>query len=73
MPGGVARTSTFALNNATLSFAITLADKGYKVAMIDDEHLRNGLNVYRGKMTYEAAARDLSYNSYDSLELLQGL
>ena len=73
MPGGVARTSTFALNNATLSFAITLADKGYKVAMIEDEHLRNGLNVYRGKMTYEAAARDLSYNSYDSLELLQGL
>lgn len=70
MPGGVARTSTFALNNATLPFAIALADKGYKKAMLDDKHLRAGLNVYRGKMTYEAAAHDLGYDSYDALELL---
>ncbi|MEE8296141.1 MAG: alanine dehydrogenase [Sphingomonadales bacterium] len=58
MPGGVARTSTFALNNATLPFAIALADKGYKKAFGDDPHLLAGLNVYKGKVTYEAVARD---------------
>lgn len=70
MPGGVARTSTFALNNATLPFALALANKGYKQAMLDDEHLRNGLNVYRGKMTYEAAAVDLGLEYFDAFELL---
>jgi len=58
MPSGVARTSTFALNNATLPNAIALAEKGYKKAMLDDKHLLNGLNVYRGQITYEAVARD---------------
>ena len=62
MPGAVARTSTFALNNVTLPFALALANKGYKQAMLDDEHLRNGLNVYKGKMTYEAAAVDLGHD-----------
>jgi alanine dehydrogenase len=56
MPGAVARTSTFALNNATLPFVIDLAGKGYKQAMADDPHLRNGLNIHRGKLTYEAVA-----------------
>jgi alanine dehydrogenase len=59
MPGGVARTSTFALNNATLPFTLALADKGYRQAMHDDPHLRNGLNVHKGQLTYEAVARDL--------------
>lgn len=59
MPGAVARTSTFALNNVTLPFALALADKGYHRALNDDRHLRNGLNVYRGRLTYEAVARDL--------------
>ena len=58
MPGGVARTSTFALTNATLPFAVQLANKGVK-AMLDDEHLLNGLNVHAGKVTYEAVAHDL--------------
>jgi len=58
MPGAVARTSTFALNNATLPFAIALADKGYKKALLDDPHLLAGLNVCKGKITYEAVARD---------------
>lgn len=58
MPGGVARTSTFALNNATLPNAIALADKGYKKAFSDDPHLLEGLNVYKGQITYEAVARD---------------
>ena len=61
MPGGVARTSTFALTNATLPFAVQLANKGAKKAMLDDPHLLNGLNVHAGKLTYEAVARDLGY------------
>ncbi|MGF1606179.1 MAG: alanine dehydrogenase [Rhodothalassiaceae bacterium] len=59
MPGAVARTSTFALNNVTLPFALALANKGWRKAMQDDPHLRNGLNVCRGQLTYEAVARDL--------------
>ncbi|BDX06637.1 alanine dehydrogenase [Planctobacterium marinum] len=54
MPGGVARTSTMALNNATLPFGIALANKGPKKAMLDDPHLLNGLNVHKGKVTYKA-------------------
>jgi alanine dehydrogenase len=50
MPGAVARTSTFALNNATLPFALALADKGWKQALRDDPHLREGLNVCAGKL-----------------------
>jgi len=61
MPGGVARTSTFALTNATLPFAVQLANKGAKQALLDDPHLLNGLNVHAGKVTYEAVARDLGY------------
>lgn len=60
MPGGVPRTSTIALNNATLPYALALADKGAWKAMADDEHLRNGLNVCRGDVTYESVARDLN-------------
>ncbi|OXI81608.1 alanine dehydrogenase [Burkholderia sp. AU33423] len=56
MPGAVARTSTFALNNATLTHALALADKGWKQAMTDDPHLRAGLNVCEGHITYEAVA-----------------
>ncbi len=61
MPGGVARTSTFALTNATLPFAVQLANKGYRQAMLDDPHLMNGLNIHAGQVTYEAVARDLGY------------
>ncbi|MBY4865175.1 alanine dehydrogenase [Burkholderia sp. Bp9017] len=56
MPGAVARTSTFALNNATLGHALALANKGWKRAMTDDPHLRAGLNVCDGHITYEAVA-----------------
>ncbi|MEN2473045.1 alanine dehydrogenase [Burkholderia sp. GS2Y] len=59
MPGAVARTSTFALNNATLGAALALADKGWKQAMTDDPHLRAGLNVCDGHITYEAVAQAL--------------
>ncbi|PZF77646.1 alanine dehydrogenase [Aestuariivirga litoralis] len=61
MPGGVARTSTFALNNVTLPFALAIANKGWKKALLDDAHLRNGLNVADGKVTYKAVADDLGY------------
>jgi alanine dehydrogenase len=56
MPGAVARTSTFALNNVTLPFVLALADKGYRRALGEDEHLRNGLNVCEGRITHRAVA-----------------
>jgi len=62
MPGGVARTSTYALNNVTLEHAITIADKGWKKALAEDPHLLAGLNVAFGKVTYEAVANDLGYD-----------
>jgi alanine dehydrogenase len=62
MPGGVARTSTYALNNATLPFGLAIANKGWKKALGDDMHLRNGLNVAGGKVTYKAVADDLGYD-----------
>jgi alanine dehydrogenase len=70
MPGAVARTSTFALNNATIGHAIALADKGWKKAMRDDAHLLNGLNVCLGKVTYEAVAKALGYEYVPADSLL---
>jgi alanine dehydrogenase len=61
MPGGVARTSTLALTNATLPFVLQLANKGYRQALQDNAHLRNGLNIHRGTVTHAAVARDLGY------------
>ncbi|QIG50216.1 alanine dehydrogenase [Nordella sp. HKS 07] len=61
MPGGVARTSTYALNNVTLPFGLAIANKGYKQALLEDHHLRAGLNVCKGKVTYKAVADDLGY------------
>jgi len=57
MPGAVARTSTFALNNATLPFTLALADRGFRMAMADDCHLRAGLNIFAGKVTHQAVAQ----------------
>ena len=62
MPGAVARTSTYALTNATMPFVIALANKGWKQACKDDKHLLEGLNVHAGHVTYEAVARDLGYD-----------
>ncbi|MBK6727902.1 MAG: alanine dehydrogenase [Xanthomonadales bacterium] len=70
MPGGVARTSTFALTNATLPFAVQLANKG-KQAMLDDAHLLNGLNVHAGKITFEAVAKDLGYDYVPAAQALK--
>ena len=59
MPGAVPRTSTFALNNATLPFVLALAEKGWRKAVQDDPHLANGVNVVDRKLTNEAVARSL--------------
>ena len=59
MPGAVPRTSTFALNNATRPFVLALADKGFRRALAEDAHLRNGLNASRGKLTHKAVAEAL--------------
>jgi alanine dehydrogenase len=71
MPGGVARTSAFALNNATLPFVLAIAGKGYQKALLDDPYLMEGLNVYRGHITYEAVASDLGYPYEDPKLLLR--
>jgi alanine dehydrogenase len=60
MPGAVPRTSTFALNNATLPFVIALANDGYKKAMQRNPHLMHGLNICEGKITYQAVAEALN-------------
>src|SRR5437588_10311418 len=58
-PGAVARTSAVALNNATLPFVLAIADRGWRRALSDDPHLRNGLNACRGQLTHPAVAHDL--------------
>jgi alanine dehydrogenase len=70
MPGAVARTSTFALNNATLPFVLDLADKGWRRALADDPHLRAGLNIQDGRVTHEAVARDLGLDFTPPTQLL---
>lgn len=69
MPGAVAHTSTFALNNVTLPFILTLANKGYVRALTDNPHLRNGLNVHKGHIAVEAIAQahGLEYTPADKL------
>lgn len=65
MPGGVARTSTLALNNATLPYALNIANRGVAAAIAADEHLKAGLNVCQGKVTYQAVADILGYEYID--------
>jgi alanine dehydrogenase len=67
IPGAVARTSTFALTNATLPYVIKLADKGYQKAVQEDAALAKGVNTLGGKLTYESVAKSLN-KDYTSLE-----
>ena len=69
-PGAVARTSTFALNNATLPFVLALADKGPRKALAEDPHLLAGLNVYKGKITHRAVAGALGMPFSDPAQAL---
>ena len=62
MPGAVARTSTYALNNVTLPHAMRIARDGWKAALLADPHLAAGLNVHKGEVTYEAVASELGYD-----------
>ena len=70
MPGAVARTSTMALNNATLPFIMQIAEKGWAKACLDNPHLKNGLNVHKGKIAYEAVASSLGEKYYSPDELI---
>ena len=70
MPGAVARTSTYALNNVTLPHALRIADLGWQAALKANPHLAAGLNVHDGKITYEAVAQDLGYLYTPAAEVL---
>jgi len=70
MPGAVPKTSTFALNNATLPFTLALADKGWKQACAEDVHLLQGLNIHDGKVTNKAVAEALDKGFVPAEEVL---
>ncbi|WP_440996979.1 alanine dehydrogenase [Arhodomonas sp. SL1] len=72
MPGAVPRTSTLALNNVTLPYALALADQGFPQALANDPHLLDGLNVCRGHVTYKAVADELGYPYVPPREALKG-
>jgi alanine dehydrogenase len=67
MPGAVPLTSSHALNNATLPFGLALADRGLQ-ALVDDPHLRNGLNVHRGRITNAPVAEALGLEMVDAVK-----
>ena len=70
MPGGVPRTSTIALNNATLPFLTKLANDGYNKTLINDSDFLAGLNVYKGHVTYKAVADAFGHTYFDAKQLL---
>jgi alanine dehydrogenase len=72
MPGAVPRTSTYALNNATLPHLLSLCDKGYVKALTDNAHLRNGLNVHKGDITNRQVADALGYAFVDAMQSMGG-
>jgi len=71
MPGAVARTSTYALNNVTLPHMLRMAELGWKEALSSDPHLAEGLNVWNGKVTYKAVAEDLGLDYVPVAEALR--
>ena len=70
MPGGVPRTSTLALNNATLPFLVKLANKGYQKALREDKNFLAGLNVHKGQVTYKAVADVFGYEYHKAEEVI---
>jgi alanine dehydrogenase len=72
MPGAVARTSTFALTNATLPFVLALAEKGWRRAMTDDPYLRDGLNIHDRQVAHLAVAQALGLHHTPAAVLLSG-
>ncbi|KZE36885.1 alanine dehydrogenase [Bhargavaea cecembensis] len=71
MPGAVPRTSTMALTNVTVPYALQIANKGWKQAALDNEPLRKGFNTYAGRVTYKSVAEDLGYKHADLLDLIE--
>ena len=71
MPGGVPRTSTLALNNATLPFLVKLANKGYQKALSEDKNFLAGLNVHKGQVTYKAVADVFGYDFVEPGEAIK--
>ncbi len=70
MPGAVARTSTFALNNATLPYVVSLADEGWRQALTGNSHFLDGLNVHAGRITHPAVAEALGLDAIPAAEAL---
>lgn len=70
MPGAVPRTSAYALNNAVLPYGLEIANKGWKKALLDNKHLRAGLNVCKGKIPQAEVARDLKLDYVNAEEQL---
>ena len=70
MPGAVARTSTIALGNATMPFILSLANKGWRNACKENEHLLNGLNVHLGNITYKAVGDALGLKSISPISAI---
>ncbi len=70
MPGAVPRTATFALNNATLPYITAIADRGYKEALLNDEHLCHGLNVFYGEITHPAVSESVNANYVSAKSVL---
>jgi len=71
MPGGVPRTSTFALNQATLPYLVKLANRGYQKALSEDKNFLAGLNVYKGHVTYKAVADVFGHQYFDPGEAIK--
>ena len=70
MPGAVARTSTYALTNVTLPYALKLANQGLQKAVSEDSHLAQGINIYKGHVTHEKVAEALGHKYSDLTDLL---
>ena len=70
MPGGVPRTSTFALNQATLPYLVKLANEGYQKALGEDKNFLAGLNVHKGQVTYKAVADVFNHEYVDPAKIL---
>ena len=70
MPGGVPRTSTFALNKVTLPYLVKLANKGYQKALSEDKNFLAGLNIFKGQVTYKAVAEVFGYDYADPSKLV---
>ncbi len=71
MPGGVPRTSTLALNTATLPYLVKLANKGYQKALIEDKNFLAGLNIHKGHVTYKAVADVFGHEYVESREAIK--